>query len=645
MKRNLYLNIKEKEAARQEYLGAFAEVRPSAEKIAVSESLGRMTAEAVYAVCSSPAYNSCAMDGIAVISSHTKGASEDHPLTLEAGKDYVEADTGDMLPAPYDAVIMAEDLIETEAEGSYRIIAPTHPLAHVRPAGEDIVAGEMVLPSGHRIRAVDLSALLAAGVREIPVVRKPVVGIIPTGDEMMDCFTAGDIPDGRIPETNSWMFLNLVRENGGEGKRWPIIPDDPKRLADAVKEALKQCDIVIVNAGSSAGRDDYTVHVLRELGEVLVHGVAVKPGKPVILGKAGGKPVIGLPGYPVSAYLTFTEFVVPVMELFLKNAGNVIAQSTNPAGKVIRAKLSKTLMSSLKYEEYVRVKLGMVEGEMIASPLERGAGASMSLVKADGFCVIPRSSEGIAAHEEVEVRALRPLEQIEKTLVVIGSHDIILDVINDMMLERQTGMSLSSTHVGSLSGLIALRKREAHLAPSHLLCEEDGSYNTAVVREMFPEGEMAIIKGVRRRQGFLVKKGNPKGIRQITDITPDVRYINRQKGAGTRVLFDYLLRKNGMKPEEITGYENEAATHMSVAVAVQKNNADTGMGIYSCAKVLGLDFVDVSFEEYDFVTWKTYLELPYIKEFLKVIRSSEFRARLESLGGYTCEETGEVRFV
>ena len=159
MKRNLYLNIKEKEAARQEYLDAFAEVRPSAEKIAVSESLGRTTAEAVYAVCSSPAYNSCAMDGIAVISSRTKGASEDHPLTLEAGKDYVEADTGDMLPAPYDAVIMAEDLIETEAEGSYRIIAPTHPLAHVRPAGEDIVAGEMVLPSGHRIRAVDLSAL------------------------------------------------------------------------------------------------------------------------------------------------------------------------------------------------------------------------------------------------------------------------------------------------------------------------------------------------------------------------------------------------------------------------------------------------------------------------------------------------------
>lgn len=639
MKRNLYLNVKEKEAALEEFLGAFSQIHPETEFIPVPESLGRMTAEAVYARCSSPSYNSCAMDGAAVISSHTKGASEETPLLVRPGEDYLEADTGDMIAAPYDAVIMAEDLIEDEQ--GYRILAPAHPFAHVRAVGEDIVAGEMVLPSGHEICAVDISALLSAGVWLVPVIRKPVVGIIPTGDEMtgaQEILSSGKEPeDGVILETNSYLFENLTVENGGVGRRYPIVRDDPDLLAEAVQKAVSECDIVIVNAGSSAGRDDYTVHVLRRLGEVLTHGVAIKPGKPVILGKVGGKPVIGLPGYPVSAYLTFTEFVVPVMGRFLK-------KNPHPEKKVT-AKLSKMLMSGLKYEEYVRVKLGIVEGETVASPLSRGAGASMSLVKADGFCVIPRNAEGIMAHEDVEVKLLCDPSKIAKTMMAIGSHDLILDVINDLMVEKGSGMCLSSTHVGSLAGLIALSKKEAHIAPSHLLCEEDGTYNTAIVKEMFPEGGMAIIKGVRRRQGFLVKKGNPLNIHDISDITPQVRYINRQKGAGTRVLFDYLLKKAGMCAADIQGYEHEVATHMSVAVAVKKDNADTGMGIYSCAKTLDLDFVDVAFEEYDFVTYASYLELPYVQEFLKILKSAEFQARLETLGGYSWEEIGEIRYL
>ena len=661
MKRNLYLHIQEKEAALAAFLEAVPYAAPRGERIPVTESRGRRTAEAVYAVCSSPSYNSCAMDGIAVVSSRTKGASETEPVTLLPERDYMEADTGDLLLPPYDAVIMAEELSETE-DGKIRIFAPTHPFANVRPAGEDIVAGEMVLPSGHVIRAVDVPVLLAAGLSEVSVVKRPLVGIIPTGDEMLEAPLSGnreagaaggsgtadgsgeegacwaaEIPDGRILDTNSWMFLNLTEENGGLGKRWPIVPDDPEQLKRAVSEAVRECDIVIVNAGSSAGRDDYTVHVIRELGEVLTHGVAVKPGKPVILGKIGGKPVIGLPGYPVSAYLTFMEFVLPVMDRFLKRKKTPEREAA--------ARISKTLMSGLKYEEYVRVRLGIVDGELAASPRARGAGAYMSRVRSDGFCVIPRDSEGIAAHDLVRVKLLRPMEEIGKTLVVTGSHDIILDVINDLMLERASGMSLASTHVGSLSGLIALKKREAHLAPSHLLNEEDGTYNVSAVREIFPGERMVIIKGVRRRQGFIVKKGNPKGIRTAADLTPEIRYINRQRGAGTRVLFDYLLRQAGKRPEEITGYENEAATHMSVAIAVQKDNADTGMGIYSCAKALGLDFVDAAFEEYDFVTREEYLDLPFLREFRDVLAGEAFRTRLEKLGGYSCEETGKLLLV
>ncbi len=633
MKRNLYLNIQDRETALKHFLEAFPHISEKKERIPVTESLGRITAEASYARYSSPSYNSCAMDGIGVISSHTKTASEEHPLLLTWEKDYLDVDTGDMILPPYDAVIMAEDLIESE-EG-YKIIAPTHPFAHVRSIGEDIVTREMVLPSHHEIRAIDISVLLSAGIHELSVIKKPVVGIIPTGDEMIPYTETPE--DGKIIETNSWMFQNLVAENHGIGRRYPIVRDDPEQIKNVIMEAVSDCDIVLINAGSSAGRDDYTVHVLRELGEVLTHGVAIKPGKPVILSKVQDCPVIGLPGYPVSAYLTFTEFVIPVMNLYLR-------KNPRPAAQV-KAKLSKTLMSSLKYEEYVRVKLGIVEGELIASPLERGAGASMSLVRADGFCVIPRNREGITAHERVEVKLVKDMERIGKTLVLIGSHDLILDVINDLMMEGMKDMCLSSTHVGSLSGLIALKKKEAHLAPSHLLDERDGSYNQAITKEMFPGEKMALIKGVRRRQGWIVKKGNPLGIRTISDITPEIRYINRQKGAGTRVLFDYLLKKDGISAENIQGYGHEATTHMSVAVAVQKDNADVGMGIYSCAKALDLDFVDVTFEEYDFVTYASYLELPFVRAFLEVLKSRAFKEKLEALGGYSYEEIGKIIYL
>lgn len=637
MKRNLYLNIQDKETAREKYLAVFQDGsawQSRKETIPVAKALGRRTWEAVYARYSSPSYNSCAMDGIAVISDHTRTASEDHPLLLKPEQDYLEVDTGDPLPSPYDAVIMAEELIE--AEQGYKIIAPTHPFAHVRAVGEDVVAKEMVLPSHHTIRPIDVSVLLASGIREITVFRKPLVSILPTGDEMVE-YTQ-EPGEGEIPETNSYLFQNLVTQYGGEGIRYKILKDDLNLIEEKLLEGADSSDIVIINAGSSAGRDDYTVHAIRKLGRVYTHGVSIKPGKPVILGEIHGKPVVGLPGYPVSAYLTFLEFVVPLLELYYE-------KHRSREGRV-KARLTRTLMSGLKYEEYVRVKLGIVEGQMIATPLERGAGASMSLVKADGFCVIPRNREGIAAHEEVEIRLLKDLEQIEKTLVVIGSHDLILDILNDVLRERKEDTYLSSTHVGSLAGLMALEKKEAHLAPCHLLEETNGTYNLQSVKELFPGEQMAIIKGVRRRQGLIVQKGNPKNIRTIRDLTQgDVRYINRQKGAGTRVLLDYLLNQESIRSQEIQGYSHEVPTHMSVAVAVQKGNADTGLGIYSSAKALELDFVDVAFEEYDFVTYQSFLQLPEIQAFIRALKSQIFLRKLEALGGYSAEQVGEILYV
>lgn len=628
MKRNLYLDIQDKTTALQKFLEVF-DIIPQKEIIKTTDSLHRMTYEPTYAIYSSPSYNSSAMDGITVISSHTIHASEKNPVYLKPEQDYIEIDTGDMICRPYDAVIMAEDLIEVD--DGYKIIAPTHPFSHVRAIGEDIVSQEMVLPSHHMIRSIDIPVLLSAGIREISVIKKPTVAIIPTGDEMIDYHQ--NLEDNQIIETNSYMFENLVYEHHGIAYRYPIIQDQLNLIKETLLEASNHYDIIIINAGSSAGRDDYTAQAIQELGHIYTHGVSIKPGKPVILGEINHKPVIGLPGYPVSAYITFMEFVVPLLQKYT----HVLSQPLT----TIKAKLTKTLMSSLKYEEYVRVKLGIVNGNLIAAPLTRGAGASMSLVRSDGFCIIPQNSEGILAHDEVSVKLIKDFKDIEKTLVLIGSHDLILDVMNDLMYEHRIDMSLSSTHVGSLSGLIALKKKETHLASTHLLDEKDGTYNVSITKDMFQDEKMVIIKGVRRRQGLIVKKGNPFNIQSIQDLT-HVRYINRQNGAGTRVLLDYQLKKYGILPQDIQGYDHIATTHMAVAVAVQKDNADTGLGIYSAAQALDLDFIDVSYEEYDFVTYKDYLHLPKIQEFIRLLQSQDFLNKLDALGGYTYEHIGEI---
>ncbi|NCC44297.1 MAG: molybdopterin biosynthesis protein, partial [Clostridia bacterium] len=417
-KRNLYLKTIPVEEAKTIYQEALEKIwKTKYEMIPVQEALGRVTKTAVYAKNSSPLYNASAMDGIAVIASHTAGASEKNPVRLKEDVDFVVVDTGDPIHYPYDAVIMAEDLLETESEEQVDIVESAAAWQHVRPLGEDIVAGEMILPGGHQIRSIDVGVLLSAGILELEVVKKPVVAIFPTGTEIIE--PGAEIKEGSIIESNSRMFENMVQEQGAIAKRYPILEDVYEVIRDQVKAAVQCSDMVIINAGSSAGRDDYTVHVLRELGEVLVHGVAIKPGKPVILAIVEGKPVIGLPGYPVSAYIALENFVAPVLAMMGKREIHEDYQA--------KAVVSKRLVSSLKHKEYVRIKTGVVDGKMIAAPLARGAGAAMSLVRADGFCIIDQNCEGIDAGEEVLVSLYRNPEEIEKTVVITGSHDLILD--------------------------------------------------------------------------------------------------------------------------------------------------------------------------------------------------------------------------
>lgn len=628
-KRNLYLDTKPVEEAAELYLNALRPVVTiQYETIPVTESLNRVTRHATYAKYSSPLFNASAMDGIAVISERTVAATEVAPVTLKEKEDYIVVDTGDPIHPPYDAVIMAEDLVETK--DGVQITASAAPWQHVRPIGEDIVAGEMILPSRHKIRPIDVGVLLSAGITRIEVVKRPRAAIFPTGTEIIE---PEDTPrEGSIIESNSRMFENMVIEAGGEARRFPPIIDDYEQIRDNIAKAVSEYDMVIVNAGSSAGTEDYTVHVLRELGEVIVHGVAIKPGKPVILAVVEGKPVIGLPGYPVSAYIGFENFVLPVLAM--------MGQTALKKNEVVTASVSKRLVSSLRHKEYVRVKVGKVGDKMVAAPLARGAGAAMSLVRADGFCVIEQNSEGVEAGEPVQVELYRDKAEVENTVVIIGSHDLILDVAADMMPNLHPGMFVSSTHVGSMGGLMALKRKEAHLAPIHLLDEETGEYNLSYIRRLFGSGKIALIKGVGRTQGILVKKGNPLGIKGIEDL-PGCRYVNRQRGAGTRVLFDYKLKQLRIAPEQINGYEREAATHMAVAAAVGSDGADAGMGILSAAKAMDLDFIPVGPEEYDFAVPLEYLELPHIKAFIEILKMDEFHKRLDELGGYTYERAGE----
>ena len=598
-------------------------LKPQVETVPVFEACGRVTASAVYAHICAPHYNASAMDGIALMANITFGATETTPVRLHEG-DFVQVDTGDPMPEGTDSVVMIEDVVRDGED--VLLYTAAVPWQHVRQIGEDVCAGDMILPSYTEIKPAALGAMLAGGVLTVDVVKPPIIGIIPTGDEIVPPCT--DPQPGDIIEFNSTIFSGILKSWGAEPKTYPIVKDIKEDIINTMKKAVEECDAVIINAGSSAGRDDYSSLAVSTVGNVLYHGIAIKPGKPAILGYAENKPILGVPGYPVSGIIVLEQIMKPVVE-------HMTGKNLHTTEE-IEATITRVMTSPLKYREFVRVRLGLSsDGTYTAVPLSRGAGVVTSFVKADGIIDVPQDCEGYEAGDRVKVHLLRPKAELDRTLTIIGSHDPIIDEITDILRIENPESVVSSSHVGSMGAIMAIKRKEAQMGAIHLLDEETGEYNNSYIAKHFPNGGVKLKKGVKRIQGIMVAKGNPKNIQNFKDMArTDISYVNRQKGSGTRILCDYLIKENNMKPEDIYGYEREEFTHTSVAAQIATGTADAGLGIYSAAKTYDLDFIPVCNEEYDFLIDEDAYNTVKVQDFIKILDTEEFKNRLEKLGGY-----------
>lgn len=629
--RNIYLETTELEKAIQifqENIINFFENKDT-EWIDTEDAYSRVAAEAVFAKNSSPSYHSSSMDGVMVKSSMTKFARESEPLFIK-NEDFKFCNTGDMLVKPYDAVIMIED-VKLE-EGGISILKPVNPWHNIRLQGEDVIEEDLIYTAYHKFESVDLSVLISCGIDRVKVLKKPIIGIIPTGNEIIS--HKEKLTKGKIIESNSTMLVSMARKEKIDSIVYPIVADNKDDLSKAIKLASKECDFICVLAGSSAGSKDYIREILEQLGEVFVHGISIKPGKPALLGKIDDKPFVGLPGYPVSTHIIFEQIVIPTILKKLR-----ISPMAKPR---IKATLTKQVISSLKNREYVRVKIGKIANKLSATALDRRAGSLYSLAESDGYLIIDRNKEGYRASDEVEIVLHKPIsdDSLEKRLISIGSHDIVLDIINDLLAINNKNTRLISSHVGSMSGLKALKEGNCHIAPSHLL-DRSGTYNNEAIDLFFDKNQVSKISVVGRRQGIYVAKGNPLNIKKLDDLKSKTM-VNRQRGAGTRVLFDYLLEKNNIDSNEIIGYNNEVTTHLQAALAVKNGDCDFSIGVESAAIKMDIDFIYLKDEEYEFIIKNENLSLESIAEITNILGSDQFKNKMESIGGYNTKRSGKI---
>ncbi|PKL61427.1 MAG: molybdopterin biosynthesis protein [Methanomicrobiales archaeon HGW-Methanomicrobiales-2] len=576
-----------------------------AETVPLHLSVGRVTAEPLYAEYSIPGADIARFDGYAVKSGDTLGAQDQRPLPLLAS---ARINTGEVLPVSFDAVVMIEDTWDEGGIPWVRKSAASW--QHVRHAGEDIRAGELVLPKGHQIRPFDLGALATYGITQLAV-RSVRIGIVPTGSELVPLGVAP--APGQTIETNTLMAEAYLSRMGATCRRYGIVPDDPDLIRNAVQTAVAENDLVILSAGSSAGTRDFSRDVVGALGEIIFHGIAVRPGKPVLLANVGGKPVLGMPGYPVAAQTALREV-----------AGNLLAWwglSPLPGGEM-DVRLSRRLASDLGFDEFVPVSVGRVSGTCWATPHPRGGGIQMAVVRANGYLHIPAAREGIEAGEEVHVRLTVPPPEIARTVVCVGQRDPALAELRNRLSE--TGYLLHCCNASTMGAVLAVRANTCHAA-SISLPETETAWDNQVLRYL-PDVDLLRVQVARTELGIV--SAGPLDAGSLASL----RFVNRPKGTAARIFLDAWLDRQGIDAGRIAGYEQEVRTAGAVAAAVGSGFADAGVCPAPMAREAGLRFTLLGYESCELLIRKELAADDGVASLVRAARSPEFRAFLRSAG-------------
>ncbi|MDW8359816.1 MAG: molybdopterin biosynthesis protein [Candidatus Caldarchaeum sp.] len=619
------------------------------EKIPVAKALGRTIAENILAKASAPPFDRSTVDGYAVKASDTYPATEETPVVLEvvgraeigvpfggvvADGKCVEIATGAMVPRGANAVVMVE-FTKKIPGGKIMVFRPASPNENIAQTGSDISLGDTVLRRGTAITPREIAVLSSVGLKEVRVYRKVKAAVYSTGDEVVESGTA--LPLGKIYDVNGPTLTAMMQEIGAEADFKGIIPDDYGLMVEKISESLRSgYDLVITSGSTSAGFGDVVYKVFRELsrGKVLVHGLRIKPGKPTALAVADGKLLIGLPGFPLSAMMVFQKLVKPIVE--------TLSGSNPKTTKRVKAKLALRVEAGRGKLEMIPVQIIDTEKDLVAYPLLGHSGSTHLLSIADGILEASENREFFDEGEEVEISLIS--EKITPPeLVIIGSHCPGVD----LLLEETNIANVKLVNVGSVGGWHAVRNGEADIAGTHLLDEATAGYNTHMLDRLGLRGKAALVRGYARRIGFVVREGNPTGVKSFEDLLrKDIVMVNRIKGSGIRTYTDIRLAELGVEDpvKQIRGYDYEVRTHTAVAAAIAHERADVGITLEAVAKHFGLEFIPLTEEIYDFAVPKHRMVKNSVKKFIETLSSKPFQEKLrQTLPGYRpLNETGTV---